>query len=58
MKLAYWHILLAACLLLPAVRPWKQEVLTVSRPVLSNITDLPPMPPMPATPRSERARSR
>ena len=25
-KLAYWQILLAACLLLPAVRPWRQAV--------------------------------
>ena len=25
-RLVYWHVLLAACLLLPAVRPWKQEV--------------------------------
>ena len=24
-KLAYWHILLAVCLLLPLVRPWQQE---------------------------------
>jgi hypothetical protein len=24
-RLVYWHILLAACLLLPLVRPWKQE---------------------------------
>ncbi|HEY1496563.1 MAG TPA: TonB family protein [Candidatus Solibacter sp.] len=51
-KLAYWHILLVACLLLPAVRPWKQAMLTVSRPVFTNITDLPPMQPMPPTPLS------
>ena len=25
-KLAYWHMLLAACLVLPLVRPWQQEV--------------------------------
>ena len=25
-RLAYLHILLAACLLLPLVRPWRQEV--------------------------------
>jgi len=29
-RLAYWHILLGACLLLPAVRPWKQAVITMS----------------------------
>src|SRR5664279_4763842 len=28
-RLAYWHVLLAACLLLPAVRPWKQAALTL-----------------------------
>jgi TonB family protein len=49
-KLAYWHILLAACLLLPMVRPWKREVLTVRPPVFTNITDEAPAPPMPATP--------
>jgi TonB family protein len=49
-KLAYWHLLLAACLLLPAVRPWKQAVLTVSTPVSTNITDAAPAQPMPAAP--------
>src|SRR5437763_12210590 len=49
-KLAYWQIVLAACLLLPVVRPWKQEVRAVSTPVLAPIADLPPMQPMPATP--------
>jgi TonB family protein len=29
-RLAYWHILLAACLLLPLVRPWRQEVVTAN----------------------------
>ncbi len=29
-RLAYWQILLAACLVLPAVRPWKQAVLTLT----------------------------
>jgi TonB family protein len=29
-KLAYWHFLLAACLLLPVARPWKQGVVDVS----------------------------
>src|ERR1035441_5562007 len=29
-KLAYWHFLLAACLLLPVVRPWKQDVINIS----------------------------
>ena len=51
-KLAYWHILLIACFILPAVRPWKQAMLTVSHPVFTNIADLPPMQPMPPTPLS------
>jgi TonB family protein len=29
-KLAYWHFLLAACLLLPVARPWKQGVVDIS----------------------------
>ncbi len=29
-RLAYWHMLLGACLLLPALRPWKQAVVTLS----------------------------
>ena len=37
-RLAYWHILLAACLLLPAVRPWKQAVITLSVFVPTPIT--------------------
>src|SRR5665811_1632182 len=37
-RLAYWHILLAACLLLPAVRPWKQAVVTLSAYVPTAIT--------------------
>src|SRR5947209_19569623 len=48
-KLAYWQILLAACLILPAVRPWKRAMLTLSTPVFTNITDTPALPPMPAT---------
>jgi len=30
MRLAYWHMLLGACLLLPLMRPWKQAVITLS----------------------------
>ena len=29
-RLAYWHMLLGACLILPALRPWKQAVITLS----------------------------
>ena len=45
-RLAYWHFLLAACLLLPAVRPWKQAVLTLTTYVPPAITA--PVPPLPA----------
>ena len=31
-RLAYWHLLLAACLVLPQTRPWKQAIITVTTP--------------------------
>ena len=37
-RLAYWHILLAACLVLPAVRPWKQAAFTLTAYVTAAIT--------------------
>src|ERR1039458_5098899 len=44
-RLAYWHVLLAACLLLPAVRPWKQAALTLTAYVPVAITrHVPPRP--------------
>ncbi len=46
-RLAYWHVLLAACLLLPAVRPWKQAVLTLTAYVPKAITA--PVLPQPVT---------
>jgi beta-lactamase regulating signal transducer with metallopeptidase domain len=36
-KLVYWHVLLAACLLLPLVRPWRQEVLTADTSVITTV---------------------
>src|SRR5665811_1090904 len=47
-RLAYWHVLLAACLLLPAVRPWKQAALTLSTFVAVPITARVPPRPDPA----------
>ena len=48
-KLAYWQILLAACLLLPAVRPWKRVVLTlttyVPTQIAAPVTRQPPVAP-------------
>ena len=50
-RLAYWHMLLAACLLLPAVRPWKQAVitLTTSRAHAHRRAPCPPTPAAGAT---------
>jgi TonB family protein len=31
-RLAYWQLLLVACLVLPLTRPWKQAIVTVSTP--------------------------
>jgi len=36
-KLAYWHILLAACLLLPLVRPWRPQAIVDTVSVTSTI---------------------
>jgi len=36
-KLAYWQLLLAACLLLPIARPWKQQTINVGMQVLPGI---------------------
>jgi protein TonB len=47
-RLAYWHVLLAACLLLPAVRPWKQAALTLTAYVPVPITARVPPRPDPA----------
>ncbi len=49
-KLVYWQILLGACLLLPALQPWRQQALTLTTQALTNITDLPPMQPTPSLP--------
>jgi TonB family protein len=56
-RLAYWHFLLAACLLLPAVRPWKQAVLTLTAYVPPAITApvLPQPAPKPTLPPAEIA---
>ena len=44
-RLAYWQLLLAACLVLPQTRPWKQAIVTVSTPAVAA-----PMVPVAATP--------
>jgi TonB family protein len=48
-KLAYWHFLLAACLLLPVVRPWKQDVIDIggAAPVPAAVATAAPAAPAP-----------
>ena len=41
-KLAYWHILLAACLLLPAVRPWRRAVVAGDVQVTTTVVTIAP----------------
>jgi len=55
-RLAYWHLLLAACLLLPAVRPWRQAVIDIggSAPLTAVAAPAAPSQPAPAPlPQSE-----
>jgi TonB family protein len=46
-RLAYWHILLAACLLLPQIRPWRRELIAVDVQVSTRIVSELPGPPEP-----------
>jgi TonB family protein len=41
-KLAYWHILLASCLLLPLMRPWRPQVVTDTITATSTIVAIAP----------------
>jgi TonB family protein len=41
-KLVYWHILLVACLLLPAVRPWRRAVVSDAVQVSTTIVSAAP----------------
>jgi TonB family protein len=53
-RLAYWHILLTVCLLLPLMAPRKQETIYASTPTA---TALPTPMPMPASPKRAIPRS-
>src|ERR1019366_9118176 len=60
-KLAYWHFLLAACLLLPVVPPGEQDVVNVgpgppvpaARGVAAPAPPALPVPPPPRFPQAE-----
>jgi TonB family protein len=56
-RLAYWHVLLAVCLLLPVLTPRKRELIIVSTPAATPAVTLTPLPAAPkrAIPRSELA---
>jgi TonB family protein len=57
-RLVYWQILLAVCLLLPALRPWKRVVIVDDPPILSKpLAVAQPFQPAPARglPRTEIA---
>ena len=47
-RLVYWHILLAACIALPLVRPWRQEV--VAAPTAAPVKDADKAQAPPAAP--------
>ena len=42
-RLVYWQVLLVACLLLPLVRPWKQEAIAATVQVTTVITAVQPV---------------
>jgi len=44
-RLLYWQLLLAACLLLPCVRPWHQAVIAANVSVTTVITSIAAAPP-------------
>ena len=41
-RLLYWHLLLVACLLLPAVRPWRREIVSASVQVTTTVLSAQP----------------
>jgi TonB family protein len=41
-QLAYWHVLLAACLLLPLVRPWRQQAIVETVSVTTRVIAIAP----------------
>ena len=50
-RLVYWHCLLAACLLLPALRPWKQQSVAGTVEISTTVLAVrPPRPPRPGGP--------
>jgi TonB family protein len=47
-RLMYWHVLLAACLLLPLARPWKQAIIIITTPAATPVETAPPVAAPPA----------
>jgi TonB family protein len=41
-KLVYWHILLVACLLLPVLGPWRQEVIAANVDITTTVVAMAP----------------
>ena len=41
-RLAYWHLLLVACLLLPMIRPWRQQVIADTVTVTTRVIAIAP----------------
>jgi TonB family protein len=41
-RLVYWHVLLAACLLLPLIRPWRQQVIAETVSVTTRVIAIAP----------------
>lgn len=55
-KLLFWQLLLITCLALPALRPWRHEMITVSEQAPPPLLPMAPLPPVKHTmPRSEMA---
>jgi protein TonB len=55
-RLAFWQLLLAACLLLPLVRPWRQEVITSDVSVTTTVVAVAQPAPAPRSiPKTEIA---
>ena len=53
-RLAYWHLLLAACLVLPQTRPWRRAIVTVTTPAVAPVASAAPLAPVTPMPPAGR----